>query len=96
MAQKAVEIVIGRLVTDEALRGQFRRQPATVLRALQAEGLELSAVEAAALEAVDLTALEQFACALDPRLQKAALAPAARAPRRKRRERARQSWGVDE
>lgn len=81
MAQKAVEIVIGRLVTDEALRARFRRRPATVLRSLRAEGFELTAVEAAALEGVDASALERFARAIDPRLQKAALTPPARAPR---------------
>jgi hypothetical protein len=73
MSQRGVEIVLGRLATDEALRERFRESPASVLRELIALGLELSPVERAALVALDGSALHRFASALDPRLQKAPL-----------------------
>jgi hypothetical protein len=73
MTQRAVEIVVGRLATDEALRARFRQAPSEVLGELTEIGLELSAVELAALQALDPAALQQFATRLDGRLQKAAL-----------------------
>jgi hypothetical protein len=74
VTQKSVEIVIGKLASDEELRRRFRRNRVETLRALQQElGLELTAVEAASLEAVDAEAFERFASALDRRLQKASL-----------------------
>jgi hypothetical protein len=73
MSHRAVEIVLGRLATDEALRRRFRQAPAPVLRELIALGLELSSVELAALESLDPSALQRFARALDSRLQRAAL-----------------------
>jgi hypothetical protein len=77
MSHRGVEVVLGRLATDEAWRERFRRAPALALRDLLGSGLELSAVELAALEALDPSAVVHFAHALDPRLQKAVLvAPA--------------------
>ena len=73
MTQRAVEIVVGRLATDEATRRRFREAPATALRELVALGLELSAVELTALASLDPTAVHRFALALDSRLQKAVL-----------------------
>jgi hypothetical protein len=73
MSHRGVEIVLGRLATDEAMRRRFREAPATALRELLAMGLELSPVELAALESLDAAALHRFAQALDPRLQKATL-----------------------
>ncbi len=73
MSQRGVEIVLGRLATDEAVRSRFRRAPAQALRELTALGIELSAVELGALESLDPSALHRFAQALDPRLQKAVL-----------------------
>jgi hypothetical protein len=73
MSHRAVEIVLGRLVTDETLRKRFAAGAAHALEELQAQGLELSVVERSALEALDPTALSEFARALDARLQKAAL-----------------------
>jgi hypothetical protein len=73
MSHRGVEIVLGRLATDEALRGRFAAQGRRMLEELIEQGLELSAVERAALEALDRKALERFAAALDPRLQKAAM-----------------------
>jgi hypothetical protein len=73
MSHRGVEIVLGRLATDEALRNSFRRSPALALREILALGVELSSVELAALELVDPAALHIFAQTLDPRLQKALL-----------------------
>ena len=82
MSHRGVEVVLGRLATDEAWRELFRRSPATALRELIGSGLELSHVELAALEGLDPSALLDFAHALDPRLQKAMLvAPNARVSR---------------
>lgn len=74
MSQRSVERLLGRLVTDEALRRRFREQPVEALhRLLEEEGLELTRVEARALSGLDPDRLDQFASALDPRLQKASL-----------------------
>jgi len=70
MSQKNVEILLGKLATDEALRRRFRVDP---LAAIEPLGLELTAVEMAALRGLDGGALERFALAVDPRLQKASL-----------------------
>jgi hypothetical protein len=73
MSHRGVEIVLGRLATDEAMRRRFWQAPAQALRDLIASGLELSSVELAALEGLDPAALHRFALSLDPRLQKADL-----------------------
>jgi hypothetical protein len=78
MSHRGVEIVLGRLATDDAVRQRFRQAPASALRELMAMGVELSAVELMALESLDPSALHRFAQALDPRLQKAVLAAPAR------------------
>jgi hypothetical protein len=73
MTHRGVEIVLGRLATDEALRRRFRQAPAAVLKELIALGIELSPVELGTLESLDPAAVHRFAQALDPRLQKAVL-----------------------
>ena len=75
MSHRTVEIVLGRLATDEAMRRRFREAPAQALRELLALGLELSPVELAALEKLEPAELHRFAQALDSRLQKAELLP---------------------
>jgi len=82
MSHRGVEIVLGRLATDEALRKRFRQAPALVLKELMALGIELSSVEFGTLESLDPSAVHRFAQALDPRLQKASLVAEVRsAPR---------------
>lgn len=73
MSQRSVEILLGKLVTDEEIRQRFRMDPEAVLAAARSQGLELSAVEAEALRALEAGALDELAGALDPRLQKASL-----------------------
>jgi hypothetical protein len=84
MTQKGVEIAIGRLATDEALRQRWSRDAPAVLRSFARDEVELSALEISALLGLDVRALEGFALAIDPRLQRAALDPPAKAQRRKR------------
>jgi Ribosomally synthesized peptide prototyped by Frankia Franean1_4349./Nif11 domain len=73
MSQRSVEILLGKLVTDEEIRQRFRVDPEKVFAAARERGLELSAVEMEALRGLDAGALDQLAAALDPRLQKASL-----------------------
>jgi hypothetical protein len=73
MSQKTVEIVLGKLVTDEVVRRRFRTAPLEVLDSVRRSGCDLSAVETEALRSLDPAALERFALSLDPRLQKASL-----------------------
>jgi hypothetical protein len=68
---KNVEILIGRLATDAALRGRFVTNPMATLLELHCQGLELTELERRTLAAIDLDALGSFAGALDGRLRKA-------------------------
>jgi len=73
MSQQCVEIVIGKLATDEAARRQLRRSPERWIEELRAAGLQLTAIEAAALAGLDPAACERFARTIDPKLQQASL-----------------------
>jgi len=73
MSQRNVEIVIGRLATDEEIREKFLEDSRAAIAKMREDGLELSAIEAEALSALPVNALEALAEALDPRLQKASL-----------------------
>lgn len=85
MSQRNVEILVGRLVLEEALRARFVADRRRTLAGLLAEGLELTAVEVEALAGLDPRALERFARAIDARLQMASLARPA-SPQGQRRE----------
>jgi hypothetical protein len=72
VAQRSIEIFIGRLITDEAFRAAFLDDPRRTLTRFAEAGYELTPVERAALltTRVDLwIALSEL---LDPRLQKTA------------------------
>lgn len=73
MSQRNVERVVGRLVTDEAFRRQFSRDPGAVLREVLDSGLELNGCELRALISITPEAAEAFAEAIDPRIQKSDL-----------------------
>ena len=75
MSHRRVEIVIGRLVTDDELLTRFLTAPEEVLRALSAEGLELTPIEFASLAASAGPAWRALARSLDARLCKASLEP---------------------
>lgn len=80
MAQRIIEILIGRLITDEQFRGEFLNDPETTLAALSDRGLELSRAEMAALINTDPTLWARTATSIDPRLQKASLKNEVRVP----------------
>lgn len=73
MTQRCIEIVIGRLVTDEEFRGTFLKDPHQALGDLLERGTHLSHSEIAALIAIDSALWERVAAEIDPRLQKASL-----------------------
>ena len=73
MAQRIIEMLIGRLITDEQFRREFLADPETTLLALCDRGLELSRTEIAALLNTDATLWARIADGIDPRLQKASL-----------------------
>ena len=57
MSQKCVELIFGRLATDEELRREFRRDPLGTLGKLAACGVELTKAERDALLATNVRAL---------------------------------------
>ena len=69
--QRHIELLIGRLVTDEDFRDAFQRDPEKTLADAAAWGLALSAIEGSALLATDQPLWERIALELDSRLQKA-------------------------
>ena len=71
MTQRNIEVVIGRLLTDEDFRQTFVRNPQRALVELLERGTLLSNAEIAALVGVDGAVWAQMAEQIDPRLQKA-------------------------
>ena len=80
VAQRIIEILIGRLITDEEFRAEFLRDPERTLLELSERGSELSRTEVAALMNTDPTLWARTADAIDPRLQKASLKNEVRIP----------------
>lgn len=70
---RSVEILIGRLVTDDEFRAEYRRNPHAVLAGVATLGLELNPGEVRALLGTDLSVWDRVAGEIDPRLRKAAL-----------------------
>jgi len=73
VSQKSVEIVIGRLATDETLRARFLADPAGTLRSVGECGLDLSSAEIEALLEMPTKSWAALARWVHPRLQKIAL-----------------------
>ncbi len=73
MSQRNVEVLIGRLVTDEAFRAMFLRDPAATLTQFVEWGYDLTPPEIAALQATDPSLWARTAEQIDPRLQRASL-----------------------
>jgi hypothetical protein len=71
VAHRNIEIVIGRLITDEAFRTAFLRDAATALAGFGESGYELTPVEIAALRATHADVWTRAAAQVDERLQKA-------------------------
>jgi hypothetical protein len=73
LAQRQVEMLIGRLITDEQFRREFLNDPERTLVGLCERGLDLSRKEIAALVNTDPALWTRTGEAIDPRLQKASL-----------------------
>src|SRR5437660_7807730 len=73
MTQQSVEILIGKLLTDEELREAFEQNPQGVLVWLLRQGLQLSRLEMEALTSLKPSDLSGLADVIDRRLQKASL-----------------------
>jgi len=71
VAQRSIELFIGRLITDEGFREGFIHDPAAAVRVFVDAGSELTTVEIAALLATRADFWERAADQVDPRLQKA-------------------------
>jgi hypothetical protein len=72
VAQRNIEILIGRLVTDERFRCSFLRDAGAAIAQFVEAGYELTSVEIAALRATHADLWSRVAEQIDPRLQKAA------------------------
>lgn len=68
MSQRAVEGLLGRLITDKAFRHKFYEEP---VASCAQESLEVTQRELEALLRLDELHLEQFAKRLDPKIVRA-------------------------
>jgi hypothetical protein len=73
VAQRSIEVLIGRLITDEAFRDAFLANRVFALRAFIETGHELTSVEVSAIQATPVTLWQIAADQVDPRLQRAKL-----------------------
>jgi hypothetical protein len=80
MSQKCVEVIFGKLATDEELRHRFRADPLGTLGLLAECGFELTRAESEALAATKTELFTRLSEAIDPRLQKASLRPGPSVP----------------
>ena len=69
MSQRAIEIVIGKLIVDRGFRRTFLQWPHRSLIQLSTTGVVLSDLEVSALAATDRTLWSRLAACVDPRLQ---------------------------
>ena len=81
MSQKCVEVVIGRLATDETLRARFVADPAAMLHSMREAGVDLNLAEIEALIEMPAESWAAIAGWVHPRLQKIALIAKARSPK---------------
>ena len=80
VAQRIIEMLIGRLITDEEFRREFLNDPEQTLLRLRERGLELSRTEITALVNTDPALWTRAAELIDRRLQKASLTNELRIP----------------
>jgi hypothetical protein len=69
MSQRAIEIVVGKLVVDRGFRRTFLQWPHRSLMPLSTTGVVLSDLEVSALVATDRALWSRLADCVDPRLQ---------------------------
>ncbi len=70
MAQKSVELIIGKLVTDDGFRHRFQRDRTGVLEELEFSGFTLTSVEKEVVLSLIPSIFENFARRVDPRIRK--------------------------
>jgi hypothetical protein len=70
VTQKSVELLIGKLVTDESLRHRFNENPLATIEELKVLGLEFTTVELEAIRSIKPGPCEMLARPLDPRIKK--------------------------
>jgi hypothetical protein len=73
VSQRSIEILIGRLITDEAFRSASFQHPRRAVDAFVETGHELTATEIDAIATVAREFWHQAGAQIDPRLQKASL-----------------------
>jgi hypothetical protein len=73
MSQRNVELLIGRLLTDEDVRRQFMRKPSGAIEDFCRQGWELSQGEIDARAATDVAMWAEFASRIPSRLQRCSL-----------------------
>jgi len=73
MSQKTVQLVIGRLLTDEELRARFVERPLETLTELKEQGFELTGDEIEAIVQSDPEVWPSMAKRIHPRLQRCSL-----------------------
>jgi hypothetical protein len=73
MAHKTVQLIIGRILTDEELREKFLVAPVETLSAFRDSGMELTDAEIEALVSTDVDWWRSGADKIDARLQGCAL-----------------------
>jgi len=73
MAHKTVQLIIGRILTDEELREKFLVAPVETLSAFRESGLELTDCEIEALTTTDRELWKRGAEWIDARLQRCCL-----------------------
>jgi hypothetical protein len=70
VTQKSVELLIGKLVTDESLRRHFNEKQLAAIEELRVLGLEFTTVELEAIRSIEPGPCELLARHLDPRIKK--------------------------
>ena len=70
MAQKTVQLVIGRILTDEEFRATFLERPTDTLISLREQGYALTDDEIAALVQTDVRLWQRGSKWVDPGLQR--------------------------
>jgi len=73
MSQKTIQLIIGRLVTDEEYRLRFLEDPCRFLFGLRDQGVELTPREIDALIRTDAALWPEVADRIDPDLQRSSL-----------------------